>query len=323
MKTAPEGFRLAVLLILVIATAGSWSPSAAQDVEGSRDHPLLSRFPGAEIRAYEVKEFDSFSMPTGRATGNGSFESMKDIEGKTTWIGYRVPAERSTLEVFRSYESALRDAGFDVLWQCQTERECGNWFSHTYVNSLEPSVYHGETVYEEEERYLSACRERSGGETCVALFVYPDYLRRFHIARVRIVEGASMAEGLVTVDAETMAREIDASGHVALYGVLFDVDSSTLRPESESAVAEIAEFLRANPGVDLYVVGHTDNTGGFDHNMRLSQRRANAVAEALESSHAVASGRLHPVGVGPVAPVASNATEEGRAQNRRVELVRQ
>lgn len=323
MKIALQGYRLAVLLIMAVVTAGSWTPSAAQDIEGSRDHPLLSRFPDAEIRAYEAKEFDSFSMPTGRATGNGSFGNVKDIEGKTTWIGYRIPAERSTLEVFRSYESALRDAGFDVLWQCQTETECGNWFSHTYVNSLEPSVYHGETVYEEEERYLAACREQSSGETCVALFVYPDYLRRFNIARVRIIESASMAEDLVTVDAETMAREIEESGHVALYGILFETDSSAIGPGSEATLAEIAEFLRRNPEVDLYVVGHTDHTGRFDHNMRLSQRRANAIAQALESPHGVSPGRLHPVGVGPVAPVASNATDEGRARNRRVELVRQ
>jgi outer membrane protein OmpA-like peptidoglycan-associated protein len=120
-----------------------------------------------------------------------------------------------------------------------------------------------------------------------------------------------------------MRRELDETGHVSLYGILFDTNSADIQPASEPMLAEIAEFLATNARVKLYVVGHTDNTGGFEHNMRLSKERAAAVVEALESRHRVSPDRLQPVGVGPVAPVGSNQTDEGRAKNRRVELVHQ
>lgn len=313
----------AISVIVAVVTAGWTASVMAQDIEGSRDHPLITRFPGAVIRAYDAKEFDAFSLPLGPSHRRDSFESTKNLEGGTTWIAYRIPRERSTLEIFRSYESALEEAGFEILWQCHLQRECGGWFDFNYVELLEPSVYPGEVVEEEGERYLAACRTGSADETCIALFVYPGYNTQFNIARVRIIETRSMDEDLVMVDAATVEREIEESGHVALYGILFDTDSPAIKPESESHLIEIAEFLRRNPGVDLYVVGHTDNTGRFDHNMRLSQRRANSVVQALESKHGVLAGRLQPVGVGPVAPVASNTTELGRSQNRRVELVRQ
>lgn len=304
-----------------LAAAAAWgSPALAQDVAGSRDHPLLSRFPGAVIRAYDHKEFDSFRLPLGQATGNDAFADTRTIEGETTWIGYEIPKDRSTVEVFRSYRDALTQAGFRILWQCQTEAECGNWFAHTYLTSLEPKVYHGEVADEKGERYLAA--HRSGpGEHWVALFVYPAVVKDFHIARVRIVETEPMAEGLVTVDAAAMATEIEQSGHVALYGIHFATNSASLEPTSDATVAEIAKLLANEPALGIYVVGHTDNTGTFDHNMTLSDQRARAVVQALESRHGVAAGRLQAVGVGPVAPEASNETEEGRAKNRRVEVV--
>ena len=304
-----------------MAAVAAWgSPALAQDVAGSRDHPLLSRFPGAVIRAYDHKEFDSFRLPVGRATANDEFAGTRTIEGETTWIAYEIPKDRSTVEVFRSYRDALSEAGFEILWQCQEEAECGNWFGHTYLTSLEPKVYQGEVVDEDGERFLAAHRSGSR-EHWVALFVYPALVKDFHIARLRIVEAETMAEGLVTVDAAAMASEIDRSGHVALYGIHFAINSSTLEPASEATLAEIARLLANEPALRIYVVGHTDNTGTFEHNRTLSEQRARAVVQALESRHGVAAGRLQAIGVGPVAPVASNESEEGRAENRRVEIV--
>jgi outer membrane protein OmpA-like peptidoglycan-associated protein len=298
--------------------------SRAQDVEGSSDHALLSRFPGAVIRAYDHKEFDSFRLPLGRADKSDEFAEARTVEGETTWIAYEVPEERSTLEIFRSYRTALADAGFEILWECQTPRECGRYFDSSYLRFLEPTLFGAELAVMDTatERYLAARRSGPDGEQWVALFVYP-LPDRYNVARLRIIEGKPMAEGLVTVDAETMRREIDETGHVSLYGILFDTNSADIQPASEPMLAEIAEFLATNARVKLYVVGHTDNTGGFEHNMRLSKERAAAVVEALESRHRVSPDRLQPVGVGPVAPVGSNQTDEGRAKNRRVELVHQ
>ena len=138
-----------------------------------------------------------------------------------------------------------------------------------------------------------------------------------------VVEAAPMETRMVTVDAGTMAKDVAATGHVALYGIYFDHDKADVKPESAPTLAEIAKFLAQEPKLNLYVVGHTDNVGGFDYNMGLSQRRAAAVVRELTSKHGVQAARLKPAGTGPLAPVAPNDTEEGRAKNRRVELVKQ
>ncbi|MGH7563276.1 MAG: DUF4892 domain-containing protein [Gemmatimonadota bacterium] len=308
-------------MLASIAAATTLGQQAhAQDVEGSRDHPLLSRIPGSVIRAYEHKEFDSFRLPLGPGTGTNEFADERTIEGETTWIAYRVPKERSTLEIFRSYRTALSGSGFEILWECETQRGCGNWFNGNYTFGLEPRLQ-SEAADEKRQRYLAAHRNGPDGEQWVALLTYPNYDHKFNIARLRIVEAEAMAEGLVTVDAATIAREIDQSGHIALYGIHFATNSAAIQGASRGALAEIATFLRNNPDIDVYVVGHTDNTGGFEHNMQLSRERAQAVVRSLTSDHETESHRLQPVGVGPVAPVTPNDTEDRRANNRRVEIV--
>ena len=136
-----------------------------------------------------------------------------------------------------------------------------------------------------------------------------------------IVERAAMAQDIVA-DAKAFANDLNATGHAAVYGIYFDTNKAEIKPESAQAIAEIAKLLQADPGLKLFVVGHTDGTGGVESNLKLSQDRAQAVIQALVSGHGVAAARLRPFGNGPFAPVATNATEEGRAKNRRVELVK-
>jgi outer membrane protein OmpA-like peptidoglycan-associated protein len=127
----------------------------------------------------------------------------------------------------------------------------------------------------------------------------------------------------VIADASSMAKSIKESGKVAVYGIYFDTGKSTLKPESQTTLQEIAKLMKADPSIKLYVVGHTDNTGLFDANMKLSMDRAAAVVNSLISQFSVNAVRLKACGNGPTAPVASNDTEEGKALNRRVELVKQ
>ena len=127
----------------------------------------------------------------------------------------------------------------------------------------------------------------------------------------------------VIADANSMANSIKESGKVAVYGIYFDTGKSTLKPESQPTLQEITKLLKADPNLKLYVVGHTDNTGAFDANMKLSMDRAGAVVNALVSQFSVNAARLRACGDGPTSPVASNDKEEGKALNRRVELVKQ
>ncbi len=137
-----------------------------------------------------------------------------------------------------------------------------------------------------------------------------------------IVEKGALKQDIVA-DAGALGAGIKAEGKVAVYGIQFDTGKAEIRPASEPALAQIAALLKAQPALRLHVVGHTDNVAGLDLNLRLSRARAEAVVQALAARHGIAAGRLIPHGVGPVAPVASNDAEAGRARNRRVELVKQ
>jgi outer membrane protein OmpA-like peptidoglycan-associated protein len=139
---------------------------------------------------------------------------------------------------------------------------------------------------------------------------------------LKILEKAAMAQDIVA-NAEAFSSDIRSTGHVAVYGIYFDTAKSDIKPESAQAIGEIAKLLKGDAALKVFVVGHTDSTGGVDSNLKLSQSRAEAVVQALVREHGIVAARLRAFGVGPFAPIQSNDTEEGKAKNRRVELVKQ
>ena len=128
---------------------------------------------------------------------------------------------------------------------------------------------------------------------------------------------------MVTLKSSEIQQALTRDGKAAIYGVLFDTDKAEIKSESKAQLNEMGSYLQQNPEVAVYVVGHTDNQGGFDYNLSLSQRRADAVVVALTGDYKIAANRLLGRGVANLAPVAGNQSEEGRAKNRRVELVLQ
>jgi len=137
-----------------------------------------------------------------------------------------------------------------------------------------------------------------------------------------IVEREAMAQEIVA-NAEAFSKDLKESGHVAVYGIYFDTGQSIIKPESEAVLSEIVKLLKKESGLKVNVVGHTDNVGAMDSNLKLSQARATAVVQALVDKYGIEGNRLRAYGVGPLAPVTSNDNEEGKAKNRRVELVKQ
>jgi outer membrane protein OmpA-like peptidoglycan-associated protein len=127
----------------------------------------------------------------------------------------------------------------------------------------------------------------------------------------------------VVADAAAFSNDIRTTGHAAVYGIFFDSGKSEIKPASDPALGEIAKLLKSDAALKLNVVGHTDNDGTLDINMRLSEARAAAVVQALVGKYGIAAGRLKAFGVGPLAPVAPNDAADGKAKNRRVELVKQ
>lgn len=297
-----------------------WSSGDAADVAGSKDHPIVSRYAGSEILKYETKEFDSFVLPTGSVRDRRSGASTsQQLEGRVTRIHYRAPEARSALEVFRNYQQSLQGGGFTVVFQCENQA-CGNDFSYA-LNP--PSIMH---FSGKDQKYLAAKLSRSNGDIYVSVYTTAAYgvggaNKNRVFTLLDVVEVQSMQAGQVVVDASAMAREISANGRVALYGIHFDTGKAEVKPESQAALVEIPKLMKQDAALKLLVVGHTDTAGSFDHNLDLSRRRAEAVVRALVAGHAIDSARLKPWGVGYTAPVASNRNEDGRAKNRRVELV--
>ena len=136
---------------------------------------------------------------------------------------------------------------------------------------------------------------------------------------LKVVEVEQMQQDI----AINMEEAIDTDGKATLYGILFDTGKSDIKPESTAALQQIIDYLNAKPDVKVIVVGHTDNTGTYAGNMTLSKARAESIKNYLLTTGKIAPARLISEGVGQCCPVTTNATEEGRTLNRRVEIVKQ
>jgi len=174
----------------------------------------------------------------------------------------------------------------------------------------------GTTLYED-QRYTVVKVSKDGKEIWAQ--VDTAWIKGYFLT---IIEKQEMVQEVAS-SAELFKSGLKSSGHVEVPGIYFDTGKSELKPESDAALAEVAKLLKADPALKVYVVGHTDNVASLDLNTKLSQARAEAVVQALVARHGIAANRLMGRGAGPLAPVASNDSEEGRAKNRRVELVKQ
>ncbi len=320
--------RFAVLLLLLSA------PLHAADPKGSADHPMISRYQGAEIIRYETRAFESVELVSApivaydhrRTAAND--DSYTRVEGRYTRIAYAAPQGRTSVEVFRNYEEALKAGGFEIVFSCETAA-CDTKHSGRAFNlAASPSDLHSKmTSQHDEQRYLLAKLPRATGDVYASIYIVAatklggSEKHRVFINQI-VVESKPMEGGKVKVDAAAMSKGLDAQGHVALYEILFDTNKDVLKPESDAALTEIARLLKDKGDLKVLIVGHTDNVGELAPNQVLSEKRARAVADALVGKHGIARERLSAVGVGMAAPVDTNATESGRARNRRVELVK-
>jgi outer membrane protein OmpA-like peptidoglycan-associated protein len=270
---------IGITLLLLIALPLTLRAQEEKDIEGGKDHPLLTRMPGFYIDKYEVKDFDSFQ--------SAYLEGKAGLwEGKISRLGYHRKSDAkpvSMVQIARNYENAIRKLG-------------------------------GKTLYNE-GRVIGGMIQKGKSVTWVEVAAFNEGVGY----ELTIVESKAM-EQEVEADASALSQSIAATGKVALYGIYFDTGKSVVKPESNPTLEQIAKLLVQEPKLLLYVVGHTDNVGALEMNLKLSSDRADAVVKAL-TGRGVAATRLKPFGAGPMSPVESNRTEEGRAKNRRVELV--
>ena len=286
--------------IFMVATVITATSNAIAENDG---HPLITAFEGSYIESQEVKEFDKQQLVIGKVQQNGTVKTEK-IEGKVTRIDYRDPDNRSSLERMRNYEQALKKGGFEIIYNCSKE-ECG------------PEIQIETIGYYPPERYLTAFLKRKEGNVWIGVFVAAGPW-----TKIRIVEEKPMETGMVKVTADILKKNILKDGHMAVYGIYFDTGKSDIKPESSEMIKEIATLLQKNSSLQIYIVGHTDNAGKLKDNIELSNKRAVAVVKELITRYKIDASRLEAGGVGPLAPVATNDTKEGKELNRRVEIVK-
>lgn len=284
------------------------------------DLPAAATLSGSDSRAA-----DSLLVPTGpRSRAGGSAELA---EGRITRRAWVVPrAGLTPFQLMAPLREQLVAEGFTPLYEC-SDRACGGFDFRLALDLLDAPAMHVDLG---DFRYLAASREGSGG-TETLLLVASRSAGTGHL-HITLVTPPDAPEGLSTVTVRTgdasgpapatdFAARLEAEGHAVLDGLVFRPGSSELGDGPFPVLGDLAGWLLADPARRVVLVGHSDNVGGLDDNIRLSERRADAVVRALVREFGVPAERLSARGVGYLAPMAPNDTEEGRRLNRRVEAV--
>jgi outer membrane protein OmpA-like peptidoglycan-associated protein len=283
MKLIFRTLLVALAAIAITSTAFATDPTV--DRAGYKDYPGVSRVPGFILREYGDCVETAFDAHDFWVTENGK-DKKQSVEGHKYYFRYRLKQglpNSSPLQIIRNYQNAARAVGGKIV------------FDKNNVSTI----------------------RLTKGDKELWLDVAPYQGYEYDLT---IIEKEAMKQE-VAIDAAAMASSIADTGSVAIYGINFDTASSVIKPDSEPAIDEIVKLLTNNPTLKVYIVGHTDMVGDAASNVKLSQARAQSVITDLVSKHSIAATRLIAFGNGPYAPVASNKTDEGRAKNRRVELV--
>ena len=307
--------------------------SAGQDLPNSKDPAGMKRYEGSELIGYRAPKFDEYLLPLGPPTSEDppAYEKSKQIDGQVSYYTYLAPAGRSPAELFRNYKQEFQRLGIEI----QYEKSAGShgWFGPTFDKVATETDLSQILGYDEADERLLVGKSRDANPSYYVVFVtayqdgvIPERLQG-RVAKGRalaqlVVVSADVTEKKMTfVNSDDMKHAIHDSGKVALYGLSFDTDKDVIKSESQPTLAEIAKLLNGEPSLRLHVVGHTDNQGKPDYNLDLSRRRAASVVRELSSKYGITANRLDAFGCGLYSPIASNEAEDGRAKNRRVELV--
>ncbi len=311
----------------------------ARDMPGSQDHPKFPRIDGAIIYGYSYSDFDAGLFLTKEGDNYGAVRPT----GKRTRLLYIVPRSVSQPGVMNNYGTVAGALGeVKNIWNCVSSN-CPNDVAHGFVwgreNQIPTNIVGANDHLYQKDTYFNIINYAYAYATVtsedaryhLSIFTAEFTKDRFWVLKpdvtgtrsihVEILEEANFEPTLAVVTPKDITDSIAEKGRIALYGIYFDFDSDALKPDSAPALQSIATALNSNPSLKIYVVGHTDNQGTYDYNLGLSKRRADSVVAALISTHGIDASRLLAAGVGPVSPVASNRSDDGKAENRRVELV--
>jgi len=289
-----------VVALLVVSAA----PAFAQDAEGCKDHPLFTRFPNMHIADCKSSQFDMRGFPVGAPDKDSNTKSI-EVEGPVVWLHYEVnegTTPPSGLQFMRNFEAATKKAGGTI------EGQWPGWCKANYDGEKMPAMGNGCISYGLTMKFV-----RGAKETWVFMQASTDQ----GDYTLTISEREQMKQ---EIGVNELVDKLSKDGFITLY-VNFDTGKATIKPDSAESLDTAAAALKAAGNLTIEVGGHTDNVGAADANMKLSQDRAQAVMAALVQ-RGVPAARLTAKGYGQSSPIADNRTEDGRAKNRRVELVK-
>jgi OmpA-OmpF porin, OOP family len=323
----------ALLIATLIASPPAFAQRATKDLPGSADHPAVSRYKGSVLENASTENFASLRVlrGPGKYRNKFVFDDTITVEGRISAYYYVQPTSASPLEVLRNYQGALTQAGFAEVYACEPTACEKGFLNEHYRDELlgarkwrDGRINPGSGGSPRELHYWSGKATKNGVDSYAIVWVAgADSIWNAPTTSLVVVEPVPMQTGQVTASLEQLKTGLRADGKIALYGLYFDTGRAEIKPESTAQLGEMAKLLEGDPGLRVFIVGHTDNAGALESNLQLSQRRADAVVAALVQRHAVDGKRLTARGVANLAPLASNAVEAGRAKNRRVELVAQ
>lgn len=312
---------------LACCASGAQASTRYVEAKGAKDYPLMNRFQGATLYKYGVINFEQVSLPTPDGRG-------EKVEGKLYNYYYFGPKDHSDLEVYRSYKNALEQQHFKILIACEDVAQCPKqgleaharkWTDDTRTFA-QGTQYMNNMGGSHPFRFLTARLARPSGDVTVVMTIRGDAWQQEGFGSdyfMQVIEAGPMQDGQVAIKADVLGKSLAADGKIALYGIGFDSGKADIKPQSKAQLDEMAKSLTQNTALKVYIVGHTDNQGTVESNLTLSQRRADAIVNALVKDYKIAPGRLAAKGVANYAPLSTNASDAGRAQNRRVEMVAQ
>ena len=326
---------MASLLVAMCITVAAQPVMAQRAIEGAAPHPMVPLPAEGYITRDDFTDFAEIEFlasphPGGREP---EFEETVQVEGAWRQMEYTVDGlELSLLRLYRGYVQHFESNGFEIIFSGIGEelstRDGFNFI--TYGRNL--MSFTASTAADSNAYILVRSPDE---QTIIAVsFFSRANARRMIVNAVEIEEMAPLdlfspepepepepEVVMVPQEVEELESGLVQDGRVIVNAILFEFDRAEILPESAQALETVTDLLRGRPELKLLVVGHTDGVGSFDYNLRLSVERAQAVVGWLGSRGGIDSSRLRAAGAGPMSPITTNRTENGRAQNRRVELV--
>jgi OOP family OmpA-OmpF porin len=298
----PAGASLALLLTATFAPA-------------AENPGTVKPFPEAKVIKRSVRQLEAYWIPLGKLFGDGQAEKYQVVEGKWTHVTYSNPAKSSVIEIGRRYDQQLREAGYEIVYDCR-DGDCGSGGRKTNGDWWDPNF---------QRRYLVGRLERAEGDLWACIHVQakgPNLLGQHDVDVIEAKpEPREQKVARDETDAGWLEQELNESGHVAIYRIRFDEKRFTVLPGSDPALKAISQLLARDPRRRLLVVVHTDDVSNWKTGLQRSRKQAAALVSTLIKKHGAPASRLAGDGVGPLAPQTTNPRSEENVRNSRVEVV--